>query len=80
MPIDHSIYMDCLDGLQLTYEQKVDLIEVVDRMMEAIVDAAWGMDATQLALGTTHENYPDRPAIAVGSEKSHHSTFNDAAS
>lgn len=80
MPNDHSIYMDCLDGLQLTYEQKVDLIEVVDRMMEAIVDAAWGMDATQLALGTTRENDADQPTSAVGSEPSHQSTFNEAAS
>lgn len=66
MYLDVEEFIHCLEGCELTKEQKVSIIETVYAFMEAQVDIAFGIHPVQLACGLCENLNLPEPANDLG--------------
>ncbi len=65
MLLDVDDYMDCLDTLDLTREQKEEIIRVVWSFMEAEVDRAFGLHPVQKCCGHAVNDNLQSPSTSL---------------
>lgn len=79
MSLDITKYLHHFDGYEMTEEQKVDYLRSIERILQSFVDEAWGIEPSQIVLGTKRENGPAPRGLALNSDQSTTAPFNDAA-
>ena len=79
MSVELSTYLHHFQEYDMTDEQKMDYLRSIETIMQGFVDEAFGMETSQLILGTKRKNDADPPADAVKSNHSATPPFNDAA-
>lgn len=80
MQDDLEQYLPDLDGLNLTQAQKMELLRIVQRLVESLVDQAFGVHPVQLSCGNLEEKDLQNPLPILDSKVVHiHDYFSSAA-
>ena len=79
MSIDIKNYLHHFDGCEMSEEQKIDYLRSIECILQSFIDEAWGIEPSQIVLGTKHENGPAPHGLALNSNQSTTTPFNTAA-